>query len=59
MRRKTPPKSDTTAAAPNRAEQQARLTFTERLSAIQADFQALKRPGGQAADKDWFDGIWE
>jgi hypothetical protein len=31
----------------------------ERLSPIQADFQALKRPSGQPADKDWFDGLWE
>jgi hypothetical protein len=59
MQRKTPPGSGPSAVAQNQADQQARLTFTERLSAIQADFEALKRPGGQPADKDWFDGLWE
>ncbi len=29
----------------------------ERLQAIQADFQALKRTGGQPADKAFFDAL--
>jgi antitoxin VapB len=29
----------------------------ERLQAIQAQFQAMKRPGGQAADKAFFDDL--
>jgi hypothetical protein len=58
MQRKTSPVNDPTAATPQRAGQQL-PTMLERLSAIQADFQALKRPGGQPADKQWFDDIWE
>ena len=29
----------------------------ERLQAIQAQFQAMKRPGGEAADKAFFDEL--
>ncbi len=29
----------------------------QRLRAIQADFQAMKRPGGQPADKAFFDDL--
>jgi antitoxin VapB len=29
----------------------------ERLQAIQAQFQAMKQPGGQAADKVFFDAL--
>jgi antitoxin VapB len=29
----------------------------ERLQAIQAQFRAMKRPGGQAADKAFFDDL--
>jgi antitoxin VapB len=32
-------------------------TLIERLQAIQADFQAIKRPGGQAANKAFFDDL--
>jgi antitoxin VapB len=32
-------------------------TLVARLRSIQADFQALKRPGGQPADKAFFDEL--
>jgi antitoxin VapB len=32
-------------------------TLIERLQAIQADFQAMKRPGGKPADKAFFDDL--
>lgn len=31
----------------------------ERLQSIQADFQAMRRPTGQPADKAFFDDLWE
>jgi antitoxin VapB len=31
--------------------------LTERLRSVQADFQALKRTGGQPADKAFFDDL--
>jgi antitoxin VapB len=36
----------------------AQPPLIERLRAIQADFAALKRPGGQPADKAFRDDLW-
>jgi hypothetical protein len=41
------------------AELQETPHLFERLRAIQTDFNALKRPGGQPADKCFFDDLWE
>jgi len=57
MRRKTPLWRDASDAAPKPTEPQE-PTFTDRLSAIQVDFETMKRSGGQPADKAWFDGLW-
>ena len=35
----------------------ARVPLTERLKLIQTDFMALKRAGGQPADKAFFDDL--
>jgi hypothetical protein len=37
----------------------SRPPLIEHLQSIQADFQALKRPGGQPADKAFFDALSE
>jgi len=31
----------------------------ERLASLQAEFQAMKRPGGRPADKAFFDDLWD